>query len=269
MVHAGPLLAAPGDLIQFLVIMAIIVVSVVGPLISKIVEAQREAAKRAAQQGRGPRAGGPQAAGPQAPRRPPRDQVEEEIGEFLRRAAERRAGGPPQRPPQPARRPPEPARAPQEPPRRLVEAARPISQRTDAPAAPPLPSAQPAAQVQVEVVAEPRLGEGVRKHVQQYLSTDDMVRHAQHLGDDVGQTDERLQARLHQTFDHELSRIGRLPGELAVETEEAPTVEGTYAEGDLPVTAAAGFAALLANADTLRQAIVINEILQRPEHRWA
>lgn len=269
MVHLGPLLAAPGDLIQFLVIMAIIVVSVVGPLISKVVEAQREAAKRAAQQGRGPRAGGPQAGGPQAPRRPPRDQVEEEIGEFLRRAAERRAGGPPQRPPQRPPQPPQPARAPQEPARRLVEAARPLSQRTDAPAPAARPAAQPAAPLRVEVVAEPRLGEGVRRHVQQYLSTDDLVRHAEHLGDDVEQTDERLQARLHQTFDHELSRIGRLPGEPASETEEAPTVEGTYAGGEVPVTVAAGFAALLANADTLRQAIILNEILQRPEDRWA
>ena len=36
----------------------------------------------------------------------------------------------------------------------------------------------------------------------------------------------------------------------------------------MPATSAAGFAALLADADSIRQAIILNEILQRPEHRW-
>jgi hypothetical protein len=32
--------------------------------------------------------------------------------------------------------------------------------------------------------------------------------------------------------------------------------------------AAAGFAALLGNSESLRRAIVLSEILERPEHRW-
>jgi hypothetical protein len=37
----------------------------------------------------------------------------------------------------------------------------------------------------------------------------------------------------------------------------------------LPSTAAAGLAAMLASPGDLRQAILLSEILARPEHRWS
>ena len=45
-------------------------------------------------------------------------------------------------------------------------------------------------------------------------------------------------------------------------------MRGVIAAGD-PQTAAAGLAAMLADAQGIRQAILINEILQRPTDRWS
>lgn len=250
MIRAGPLLAAGwGDLVPILIVLAFVLIPAIGQLLTKLLEAPKEPAK--------PGRAGP-GAGPAGPRRP-RDAVEDEIGEFLRRAAERRAeqAG---RPAQPPQRP----RPPEAPPRRLVEAPQPIAP----PAAAPLPGDRARAPVEVEVVEEVRLGEGVRRHVQQYLSTEQIAERTARLGAEVGQTDERLQSHLHEKFDHQVGRLGRLPADLSVPADEGAG-DSVFASGEaMPATAAAGFAALLADADSLRQAVVLNEILQRPAERW-
>ena len=119
--------------------------------------------------------------GPRPARRPQQADVEDEIGEFLRRAAQRSAGQP---------------------------------QST----ARPLPPARMGKQLPVaEVVEEVRAGS-----------------RAVEPGDEPA-------------------------------TLDAPPTLGPAA---MPPTAAAGLAALFASAQTVRQAIIIHEILQRPEQRW-
>ena len=90
------LLADVGDVFGVVVVIVVIVVAVVGRLVSWLQAISAEEAQKARQR--------PQ----NAPRRTPLD---DEIGEFLRKAAQRRAGGPPAaRPAQPASRQPPRAR---------------------------------------------------------------------------------------------------------------------------------------------------------------
>ena len=74
-----------------------------------------------------------------------------------------------------------------------------------------------------------------------------------------------MSGHLHEAFDHQLSSLAGTPGDSAKAVEVAEPDQIT----PLPSTAAAGLAAIFANADTVRQAILINEVLQRPEHRWS
>ncbi len=165
------------------------------------------------------------------PRPAPGGNVDDEIADFLRRATQRRGG----------------------------EAA-----------APPQPAGPPAMAeiVEPEVIGQQPVGGRVGRHVGQYLDAGEFERRAGRLGDEVAHADDQIEQRLHQVFDHEVSRLAGVPGESA----EAPLVaEALHPEdrvGQFPSTAAAGLPVLLSNAQNIRQAIIVNEILQRPEHRW-
>ena len=177
--------------------------------------------------------------GGRPPGRPAGGEVEDEIGEFLRRAAER--GRPRQPPPLPKPR-----------------------------IAPPPAMAQVVGQhpVEAEVVRERALGNKLREQVGDYLDSGGFVRRASELGEEVAQADDLLEQRLEEKFDHEVSRLAGVPGESA----DAPGVaEAEQAEdrvAEFPPTAAAGLPVLLSTAENIRQAIIINEILNRPEDRW-
>jgi len=77
---------------------------------------------------------------------------------------------------------------------------------------------------------------------------------------EVSEADENLEERVHEVFDH---KLGQLSGTMSQSAEESPVA--------IPPTAkaAAGVAAMLADPANIRQAIVLTEILQRPEHRWS
>lgn len=176
---------------------------------------------------------------PQRPPRPPAappagGEVEDEIGEFLRRAVERRGG----------ERPGGGRPGPPPPPQRV---------------------AQP---VGPEVVRNVPLGSEVREHIDEYLDAGDFDHRASELGVEVARADDKLDERLHAKFDHEVSRLATLPSESAafLSATQAQQPEDRIAE--LPSTAAAGLPALFSNAESIRQAIVIHEVLQRPEQRW-
>jgi len=73
----------------------------------------------------------------------------------------------------------------------------------------------------------------------------------------IGQADERLESRLHDTFDH---RLGSLDPDGA-------KMASDKAEYEAPVTPNE-IAKMLGSPSNLRNAIVLSEILQPPEHRW-
>lgn len=218
MIPPAPLWAAGlGDVIPILIVILFFILSAAGQWIAKMGRQQQPG-------GRGGRAMGrpvvPQAGG-----------VEDEIGEFLRRAAQRRGGNPPP---------------------------------------PPRPRPAPMAEiVEPEVVIPQPVGGQVSSHVGQYLDRGEFDRRTAELGETVARTDQQLQSRLHEVFNHEVSRLATVPGESAVAPKPQQPEEPEDRLHAFPSTAAAGLPVLLSTAENIRQAIVINEILTRPEHRWA
>ncbi len=103
----------------------------------------------------------------------------------------------------------------------------------------------------LEVIAEPRTSIASRK-----LDTTDVTGHANHLGDRLGQREERLESQRHKKFDRDLTTLD----------DHAKTV-------DQQQTAATGMtgsviADMLRKPENIRSAIILSEILKRPDERW-
>ncbi len=179
-----------------------------------------------------------------------------DIEEFLRRAAERRkqnqAGGgavPPKAPPvsRPAQAPPK---------KRLADeasapAADPYARKTQAapPKSPPRSPAPPRPPAR-------KKRESIEDHVRRAIVVSDVTENASHLAEDISQADERLEARL-EKFDHSM---GALEGTDTVTDDTVASVEGAD-KSHLAV----GLLELLASPKSIRQSILISEILKRPD----
>lgn len=170
--------------------------------------------------------------------------MKDEVEEFLRRAAARRAQAE-------AKRRAEQQQAQQ-------QAARPLQQRPAPIARAPL---QPMDEV-VEIIDAEEADTGSRftSSVSQHLrGTAEIARHATSLGAEVDQADDKIAARLHKTFDHKL-------GQLKDTTSAAP-VKAPLQSADA-MLASMNLTRLLSNATSIRNAIVLSEVLARPEDRW-
>ena len=174
---------------------------------------------------------------PQPPARPTPVNASDEIEEFMRRAAAKprpaAGAGPVRRPPQPQLRPP-------------VEKPEQAQVGTDEP-----------------------VGAKIGKQVDRDLDTQEFTKRSTELGSEVAQADREIDQRLHQVFDHHVSNLELMPGEAAAAPVAVGPVELTEQSLlDIPATFATGLTDLLADPDSVRQAIVLNEILHRPEERW-
>ena len=173
----------------------------------------------------------PQMAPPRPqPAAPPSNQsrLASEIEDFLRRANERRL---------------EKAREPQgaAPPRQASRG------RTRLPEAP----------VDVEVVDSGPPGESVAAHVARRLANRQFEERGSHLADDILKDDVERKQHQQQVFGH---HVGMLKDTSTSAENTAPTVADALA---IPT-----IAALLRDGPSVKQAVILNEILLRPEHRW-
>jgi hypothetical protein len=184
--------------------------------------------------------------------RPPNleDKQRREVEEFLRRAQ-----GQPKQPTQKPKQQPQRARSsapargaankeqrPQ-PPRRIAQPLRPMQ--------PASPSSPPST---LPPLAAP-LGAGVAQHVAEHLrGTTEMAAHAQHLGAEVAQADERMQKHLQEKFVHTVGTLAPQTTTTERRTSGAP--------------AARELLELLMRPGGARQVILASEILRRPEERW-
>lgn len=182
----------------------------------------------------------------------------EEVEEFLRRAASRKAGGGNQ--PAPRAQPKPPPSAPKKPPRRVA------SQQ-------PSPRPHTVEPELVEASEGPSLsgprptGSGVAKHVQTHLDESEFTERAEHLSH-LKQTSGSLAEHVQHTFEH---RVGTLAveqsgGATAAETEQTASSVARRRAGQTPT--ATELAALLRRPDDVRTAIILNELMRRPEERW-
>jgi len=228
-----------GDVIGLLIGVIFVIIAVVGQILSKLREVQQPPRRQPGRppQGVPPHGRQPQGRPPQAGPQPKPNPVEEEIRQFLRGAAERReaaAGRQAQRPRQAG---PPPAR--------------------------PKPAAAPLAQAPVEAeIVKPELSQ-----LREQLQHKKPGRLVSDLGTEVSLADEKMASHLEEVFDHQLGSLGRPAG--GVEKPPAEPAGGTRRAGALalPLTSAAGMAAMLADRQNLRTAILVSEILRRPEER--
>jgi type IV secretory pathway VirB10-like protein len=214
---------------EMLIAVLFVIISIVGSLANKWRQMQEEAARR-----NRPRP----AARPQAQR-----PLDDEIAEFLRTAGERRGGAKPGTRPSsgPASAPPRPAA-----PARPAAAPRPTQLSPRPPVEPPL-------EVRPLETRHGSLGEPLTTRS---LAAGDLGQ----LTTEVPQEEARLNEHLRTAFGHQLSTLGR--------QDMTGTAAAPSAGESLSATAAAGLAALLASGEGLRNAVILNEILNRPEHRW-
>lgn len=122
------------------------------------------------------------------------------------------------------------------------------------------------APVEVEIIDDVSIGGGVGQHVRQHLDTHEFGDRASHLGHGVEEEVEELQDHLAETFDHQIGQFARSssapdpPTKSASPVADRDKVAATAAMGDI--------GALLQDPGSIRNAIVLKEILDRPEYRW-
>jgi len=175
--------------------------------------------------------------------------MKDEVEDFLRRVAQMRAQAEAQArqrsrqaPPQ-SQHPPRPPR--QQPPQRLVP------QAPDPAYAPPVP---------VEVIVDAELADNADRVARQVAAdlrgTDQIAEHTRHLGEEVDQADDKLESHLHQVFDHQLGKLKK----TASTTAAAPY--------DSPASDMSELLQMLRSPKSVRDAIVMAEVLRRPDDRW-
>jgi len=227
---------AAGDL-GVIVKIALLLVFFIGPLVYKLFKSaengESASRRRANQVPDRPR---PQAQRPPGPVREGDPQIRQELDQFLAEARRRKQG-------LPARMERRPEQVPQ-------------AVAVEAP-------------VLAEVVAAPMMaGEAQRR-----LSTFDVdplgeIERVSHLGEEVSESTEHMEAHLHEVFDHRIGSLGpALDADVAAAADDSPADKVRRQVAETP-TAAAGFAAMLRNPQDVRKAIVLNEILSPPAHRW-
>jgi hypothetical protein len=116
--------------------------------------------------------------------------------------------------------------------------------------------------VEAEVLEAVPLREAVSQHVAQHLDPSSIRRHTAQLGAELAQEEAKHQSELREKFGHKLGRL----------SSTKPATAGAPAASqvtNLAVPTRAGdLAQLLRSPASIRQAILLNEILARPEHRW-
>lgn len=90
-----------------------------------------------------------------------------------------------------------------------------------------------------------------------HLPESQLAEQAAHLGEGIAGADDRLEARLHNKFDHRLGKLRR--EEVKPEVEKKPEMGSAAA-----LVGASRIKALLARPGGVREAVVLSEILRRP-----
>lgn len=167
--------------------------------------------------------------------------MRDEVEQFLKRVAQMRAAAEAQ------------ARAAQQRVAPLEPASRPQL------APPPVPQPVSSPPVAAEIV-EAELAEtadGVARHVSEHLrGTEQIAEHTRHLGEEVDQADDKLAAHLHQVFDHQVGRLKKSATDVAAEAA---------ADAQRTGITAGNIAGMLLSPQSVRNAIILGEILKRPE----
>ncbi len=189
-----------------------------------------------------------------------------EIEEFLRRAAALQgekarpaAQPPPAQRPQVQRPPVQPAAARRPPPVPGTPAGAEQRPRKRAGKVRPAGALRGEQPVEVELAKGGRRPEGVAEHVKQHLDSRPLRERAAQLTH-LDQTDEQMQSHVQQSLG---GTVGRL-GSAGSDRPEAATAQSTTTAS----AAALYLAGLLRDPASMRTAIILQEVLRRPEQNW-
>jgi hypothetical protein len=180
----------------------------------------------------------------------------------------------PRRPPMPdpnARRPPTPGRpgAPQKTDPLLAEIQKFLKQSNAEKRAPGRPQS-PSKPVRGEVISPPSgsgVGDAVGRPLDaRHLDTGEFSARASQMTEDLKRGDAEREQHFQQTFSHKLGRLTdtSVAGDKAI-AAEAPTASTAPVP---PATLSDWLPLPTTKPEDLRRAFMLNEILQRPEHRW-
>lgn len=220
-------------------------------ILKQVFEANKKAGKKAAAAGQQPQGGPkpmPAAGGQQA------DPLRSQVEEFLRRAGQKNQGGqqgPGQRPTSEIELlvvdddslPPQ-RRAP-------VESNRPNAPRK---ANAPVSDKRPARR---SVTPKRRVTLAERAAAREEKRVGNLTDQQPHLGQRIVQEDKQFDEKLKAKFDHTVGTLGTTP----TSTDSQPATQ----ERSNP---AAQIVAMLINPEGVRQAVLLNEIMNRPSDRW-
>lgn len=179
--------------------------------------------------------------------------MSDEIAEFLRRAAQRRAQQAAQQANQ--QKPVAPPAVPQRP----VAQLRPITQLrpSDTVVDAQIVDAQPVGPRQLR-------SSNVDAYVERHLNTQAFAERAERMADATEEADDRMDAHIHERFDHRLGQIG--------DSSQASMNSVVYKPDDeisARVVVNHPMLNLLTNIESIRSAMVVSEILlRRPEENW-
>lgn len=112
------------------------------------------------------------------------------------------------------------------------------------------------------------VAQDVARHVARRMGKSDFTQRVATLGEQVGQSDDRMEAHLHSAFEHDLGQFG-----TRTSTPEASVFDsdsGRAASATEAAAASGGLSlrSMLRDERQLRNAIILSEILRRPEHLW-
>ena len=134
----------------------------------------------------------------------------------------------------------------------------------------PVPERTVVASVPIEATpVEASLVEATAMSTDAYEAVSDRFSaQAARLGADVGHADERVEEHLHEAFDHTLGSLAdtSMGADASKGSDGVSPYDGTE---DLAVPSTASeFRDLLGTPESIRKAVVLNEILTRPADRW-
>jgi hypothetical protein len=237
-----------GDVFGVVIAILVAAITLIAHLVAKVKEAQQAAARRDAARRFPQRPVSPENVPKPSQAASPQGTTSDEIEEFLRRSRK-------------AQRQDAPGRRAQQQP----------SPQRSAPSVQPLrtPAGKTAeAPIAATLVDPADRGASVADHVQHRMTSPKFGQVGSQLGQEVVQENQQFEQRLQSVFHHQVSQLANVGGEAAKpQNAELPTMAADRVAA-APAVAASNLAALFGDPTTLRQVILIGEILHRPEERW-
>ena len=123
--------------------------------------------------------------------------------------------------------------------------------------------------VDADIVEDPGIltGHDVGSHVSQHIDTTDFAERISHLGEVVDRADDRMEAHLQGYFEHKLGDLGVTTSRTSESTldDDKPRLAAPEVA---PQTPPFDIQKLLRSPASIRDAIVLSEVLKRPEGPW-